>query len=191
MHGQLLGGEVDHEDRARHLAHHGDTAEVLLKLLELVQAHQALLGGQQLQLAFLVEAAQLVKTLNAVGDGAEVGQETTEPTMVDVRHTAAVSLRRDGVTGLLLRTDEQHAATLGGDVANHLVRLLGQHDRLLQIDHVDAATLAENEPAHLRIPASGLMTEVNSGLQQFSHADCSHNGSFKLGSSGRAPAGIC
>src|SRR5439155_16602060 len=45
---------------------------------------------------------------------------------------------------------------------------------LLEIDDVDAAALAEDEPLHLRVPAARLVAEVHSGFQKLSHADDCH-----------------
>ena len=45
------------------------------------------------------------------------------------------------------------------------MRLLEQRLRLGEIDDVDAAALGEDESLHLRIPATGLVAEVNAGLQ--------------------------
>ena len=76
-----------------------------------------------------------------------------------------------GVLRLLLRADEEHRAAALGDVARELVRLLEQLARLLEVDDVDAAALGEDEPLHLRVPAAGLVAEVDSGLQQLLHGD--------------------
>src|SRR5262249_18308179 len=51
-------------------------------------------------------------------------------------------------------------------------------ERLIEIDDVDAVALTENEPLHLRVPAPGLMTEMDSGLEQLPHGDDSHVNSF-------------
>jgi hypothetical protein len=56
-----------------------------------------------------------------------------------------------------------------------LVDLLDLLDRLLQIDDMDAVALAEDELAHLRVPAPGLMTEVNPGFQHGLHGYVDHS----------------
>ena len=43
--------------------------------------------------------------------------------------------------------------------------------RLLQVDDVDAAALAEDERLHLGVPAPGLVAEVDAGLQQLLHRE--------------------
>src|SRR4029077_13841840 len=48
---------------------------------------------------------------------------------------------------------------------------------LLQIDDVDAVALGEDVALHLRVPAPGLVTEVDAALQELLHADDrSHDG---------------
>ena len=59
-------------------------------------------------------------------------------------------------------------------LAHEPVRGVDAVERLLQIDDVDAVALAEDEPLHLRVPAPGLVTEVDTGLQQLLHGDDGH-----------------
>src|SRR4029079_7561155 len=80
----------------------------------------------------------------------------------------------DGVLALLLGADEQYRAAPLRHVADIVVGVLQQLDRLLEIDDVDAPALAEDEPAHLGVPSPRLMAEVHAGLEQLSHGDCGH-----------------
>src|SRR5262249_32833101 len=94
--------------------------------------------------------------------------------LVDVRHLHARGLRRDRVLRLLLRAHEEHRPSALGESPG--VRLcLGQTlERLLEIDDVDAAAVAEDEPLHLRIPAARLGPEVDTCLEQVSHRNSGH-----------------
>ncbi len=94
--------------------------------------------------------------------------------MVDVVLPAAAGLFGDDVLRLTLGADEQHLAALGRLTLEELERLVPPFLRLLQIDDVDAVALAEDERSHLRIPASGLMAEMNTGLEQFSQRYADH-----------------
>ena len=80
-----------------------------------------------------------------------------------------VALLGDRVLGLLLGADEEDRAAALGDVPRELVRLLEQLLRLREVDDVDPAALAEDVAAHLGIPATRLVAEVDTGLQQLSH----------------------
>ena len=54
-------------------------------------------------------------------------------------------------------------------------------ERLLEVDDVDAVALAVDEPLHLRVPAAGLVTEVDTGLEQLLHGDdCALTGAPSL-----------
>jgi hypothetical protein len=51
-------------------------------------------------------------------------------------------------------------------------------ERLLEVDDVDAITLAEDVLRHLRVPALGLVAEVDPGLEELLHGDLCHRGRF-------------
>ena len=111
---------------------------------------------------------------DALADGLEVGEHAAQPALVDVRHAALLGVGLDRVLGLLLRADEQDGAAVGDEVADERVGGLDPRQRLLQVDDVDAVALAEDEALHLRVPAPGLVPEVDTGLQQLLHGDDGH-----------------
>ena len=177
--GELLLPEIDDEDGVRLPAQVGDAAEIRLELLELGEQGDPLLRGQQLELALVLEPAQLVQVRDPVGDRPPVRQQAAEPAVRDVRHADARSLLRDGVLRLLLRADEEDRAAALREVAHEVVGLLEQLGGLGQIDDVDAAALREDEALHLRVPATGLVAEVDSGFQEVTHGyNCQGIGPF-------------
>ena len=100
----------------------------------------------------------------------------------------ALRLLLDRLLRLLLRPDEQHGAAVGDGVADEAVRGVDAVEGLVQVDDVDPVALAEDETPHLRVPAPGLVAEVDSGLQQLLHGHDGH-GRASLGSaSARASA---
>ena len=173
-HRELLLAEVDDERCVGLAPQIGDAAEVRLELLELGEHAEALLRRQQLELALLLLAPEVVEPVDAVRDRAPVRQQPAEPAMADVRHADALRLFLDRVLRLFLRADEQDRAVPLGEVAGEVVRLLEQRHRLLEVDDVDAAALGEDESLHLRVPAAGLVAEVHPGLQKLAHGDNSH-----------------
>ena len=132
-------------------------------------------GGSSSSWPSLSQAAQLVQALDPVGDRAPVRQQAAEPAVVDVRHADALRL--------LLRTASCACffVPTKSTVPPRSARLRAKSCAsssssrgLLEVDDVDAAALGEDEPLHLRVPAAGLVAEVDSGLQQLSHGDDSH-----------------
>ena len=67
---------------------------------------------------------------------------------------------------LRLGADEEHVLAAQHDVARELLRDFDLPKRLLQIDDVDAVALGENEAAHLRVPTTGLVPEVDAGREK-------------------------
>ena len=64
---------------------------------------------------------------------------------------------------------------LGGQVLHKLRRLFEHLQRLLQIDNVDTVALTEDVLLHPRVPALGLVPEVNARFEQLLHGDVSQS----------------
>src|SRR5690606_39772159 len=60
-----------------------------------------------------------------------------------------------------LGAEEQDHAALLGDAREEVHRVVEQRDGLLEIDDVDLAAGAEDVRAHLRVPVTGLVAEVD------------------------------
>ena len=86
-----------------------------------------------------------------------------------------------GLLGLLLGADEQDRAAVGDGLLDELVGPVDVGQRLLQVDDVDAVALGEDEALHLRVPAPGLVPEVDAALQQLLHGDDGHGRCSPLG----------
>ena len=104
----------------------------------------------------------------------EVGEHAAEPAEVDVRHPAPVGRVLDRFLRLLLGPDEEHDPAVGDGLPHEPIGAVDAIERLMQIDDVDTVALPEDETAHLRIPAPGLVTEMDSGLQELFHAHDGH-----------------
>ena len=77
----------------------------------------------------------------------------------------------DDVGGLALGADEQHAAATGHGVRHLLERLVQQRNRLRQVDDVDVVAGAVDIGRHFRVPAVGLVAEVNASIEKLAHAE--------------------
>ena len=173
-HRDVLLARVDHVERARQPLHVGDAVEVEHQPVELVLEALRLLLRHRLELSLLLQAAQLLQPLDALLDGAEVGQHAAHPAAVDEVHAAARGLGLDGLLRLLLGADEQHRPAARGDAAHEVPRVIQQPHRLLQVDDVDAVARGEDVGPHLRVPPAGLVPEVDARLQQLFQGYLSH-----------------
>ena len=63
---------------------------------------------------------------------------------------------------------------MGNGLLDELVGLVDVGQRLLQVDDVDAVAVGEDESLHLRVPATGLMSEVCAAVEQLLHGYDSH-----------------
>jgi hypothetical protein len=175
-HRDRLGLQIDDEHRVRDALHVLDAAQVGLQLHEVGLGGQPFARRQQRELALGGVALEVVQTLDPRRHRLVVRQQPTEPAVVDVRLARRGGDVTNAVTGLLLGADEQHRAAAMGDLGRKALRLLEQCLRLQQVNDVDAAALAEDEPAHLRVPTSRLVAEMDPGLQQLLDADFGHRG---------------
>src|SRR5690606_14226703 len=89
-----------------------------------------------------------------------------EPALVHVGHAHAGGLFGDGFLSLLLGADEQHGSTVSDGLLDELACLVDVRQGLLQVDDVDAVAVGEDEPRHLRIPATGLVSDVAAAVEQ-------------------------
>ena len=115
-----------------------------------------------------------LRRVQPLGDRVEVGEHATEPAVVDVGHADARRLLGDGLLGLLLRADEEDGAAVGDRLLDELVGVVDVRQRLLQVDDVDAVALGHDEALHLRVPATGLVPEVDAALEELAHGDDGH-----------------
>ena len=161
---------VDHEHQVGRRAHVLDAAERLVELLALAVEVQALLLGEALGFAG-EQFVELAQARDRIGDRLPVGQHAAEPARIDV--VLGRTLRRigDDVGRLALGADEEHAAALGDGVRNLLQRLVQQRHRLRQVDDVDVVAGAVDVGRHFRVPAVGLVAEVNASFQKLAHAE--------------------
>ena len=107
-------------------------------------------------------------------DGGKVGEHAAQPSCVDIESACALCLFLDGFLRLLFGADEQNVLALGCQLTNEAVCFFELLDALLQVDDVDTVSLGEDVLRHLGVPSSGLVTEVNAGLQELFHRNYCH-----------------
>jgi hypothetical protein len=87
----------------------------------------------------------------------------------------------DDPSELLLGADEEHTLTPEHDFANSLLRGHKTVERLAEVDDVDPVAFREDESLHLRVPTTGLVAEVYSGLEKLIETNVRHDVSFSRG----------
>ena len=165
-----LALDVDDEDGLRQSVHVLHATEVRAQLCEVGLGGHALADRKQSELTLALVALEVVQAADALADRAEVGQQAAEPTVVDVRHARGLRDVLHGVARLLLGPHEEDGPAPGGEVSREAPRVLQELLAAQQVDDVDPVALAEDEAAHLGVPAARLVAEMDAGLQQLSDA---------------------
>jgi len=117
---------------------------------------------------------ELGQALEAVANGAVIGEGAAEPAFVDVRHLAADGLAFDGFLGLALGADEDDEAAAAGDLGEEFVCSQEAAHGFAQIDDVNEIALAVDVRPHLGIPATGAVTEVHAGFNELLNLNDRH-----------------
>ncbi len=112
---------------------------------------------------------QQLQPLDGLLQRRPIRQRSAQPAVVHKERPAAFRLFGDRFLGLPLGAHKQYGSTLRGEFAHEAARFAEHLEGFLQVDNVDAVAFTENVLLHLRVPASRLVTEVNSGLQQLFH----------------------
>ena len=179
-HGDRLGLEVDDEQRVGHALHVLDAAEVRPQLLEVGLGGQALARRQQRELALGLVALEVVQALDAREIVWKFVSRPPSQRWLTYGMPGGLGDLLDAVARLLLGADEEHGAAAAGEAVGEALGRSQQRLGLQQVDDVDAAALAVDEAAHLRVPAARLVAEVHAGLQQLPDADFEPRGRLPL-----------
>ena len=165
--GDGLAADVEHDERARHLLHVRDAAQAELELVELApEAGRLLLEGRELTVVVAADGLDLAHAADAAADCLVVRQRAAQPADGHVELAAVGRGLGDDLLRLALGGDEKDLPAVEDRVAEEGGRGLESRERLGQVDDVDAVALVEDEGLHLRIPAPGLVAEMQAGVQQ-------------------------
>jgi hypothetical protein len=162
---------VDDEQAGRQAAHALDAAQVDVHLLDLAVGAQRLLLGEDVEAAFVAGLLELEEAVDRLLDRLPVGEGAAQPTVVDVEHLAPRRLFGDDVASGALGADEQHGAAVGHGLVQEPGGVHQPARRALQVDDVDPVLGAVDVRLHLRVPPTGLVTEVDAGLQEIAQRD--------------------
>ena len=157
---------IDDEDEFGKARHAADAAEAQLQRIDFALHHEPLFLGELLEFAGLAPILQLFERVDALPDGAPVGEHPAQPAMGHIRHPATGGLLLDDLLCLAFGAHEQHFAAFHDEVDDVLVEVAQVDDGLPQIQDVDAIAFGEDIRCHLRVPLLGLMAEVAARFEQ-------------------------
>src|SRR5579864_4022030 len=169
--GDLLVLGVDDEDRVGQAAHAADAVEVLGELALLLFVAGDLFLRQRVVAAVGLHGLEVAQALQTALDRREIRQEAAEPPLIHEVHAAALGLFGDRVLRLALRAHEEQRAAVGRD-GRHKVRGFPiELCRAPEVENVDPVPLTEDEGLHLRVPALGLVAEMDTRLEKVFDSD--------------------
>src|SRR5690606_9945888 len=167
--GDALVVDVDDEHGVRQTAHILDTTQAALELLEVTGAHQRFFLGQLVESTVLGLGFQLAQALDRRTDGLVVGQHAAQPAMIDVRRAATCCFFANDLASGALGADEQDLVLARSQLFNELQRVVEHRQGFFAVDDMDLVARAENVLVHFRVPVTGLVAEVHTGLQHVAH----------------------
>ncbi len=179
MHGDVLAGGINDDDSVREFLHATHSTQVALELDALAVQGGEFLFGHRFELGLLLDFFEVGETGDALADGFEVGEGATEPAVIHVELAAGFSCLADGFLGLALAADEEHALAFAGEFRQEIGSDIDLFDGLLDVEDVDLIAGIEDEGLHLRIPAFGLVTEVDTSFDEF--GECLHGHDAMMG----------
>ncbi len=163
----VFTARVDHHDRARHAVQVADALEVAADLAHLPAHRRLVLFLVVLDGAVRLETFELFQPLQPLANRVEVGQRAADPALRHGGHSAPRGLGFDHDAQLPLGPEEHDLRSRARQLPEEVTRPKNPADRLLQVDDVDLVPLAEDVRFHLRIPPAGLVSEVDSCVDQF------------------------
>ena len=91
--------------------------------------------------------------------------------MINKKHIAALSLFLDYYLGLSFGADKKDTAALACFLGYKIIGLSKQPHGFIKIDYIDTIAWTENIRFHLRIPAPGLVPEMEPCPKHLFHGD--------------------
>src|SRR3569833_1003881 len=169
MNGALLVTDIDDEHGIRQGIHVFDTTKTALQLVHLATQLGGFLLTALFQRAGGCQFGDLAQPLDGLADGLEIGEHAAQPALVHKRLTGTGGFALHRFAGRALCAYEQHFAAVGNDALDEVRSFCVQGLRLFQIDDVDFISFTKDVLSHLRVPETGLMSEMDARFQHLSH----------------------
>ena len=126
VNGEVLAQRVNDPHGTRGFLEITNTSQRLLKLGEFALFEQQLFLRKTLRGVLVVDFFEFFHATKALGHGLEVGQKTTQPTLVHVGLTHTGCLLAHRLLGLLLCSHKQDSAAVGDGLAHEVVGLVNE-----------------------------------------------------------------
>jgi len=165
-HGDGFTLDVHDEEGAGQVVHTGDTRQVVAQFFQLVPDLGGFLLEHGLEVVLFLHLVELEHAPHAAADGFAVGQGAAEPAGGHVELAGSLGGGLDDLLRLLLGSNEQQVAAFGSQLLHEGGGILDGLEALGQVNDMDAVALVENVTLHFRIPALGLVSEMQAGIEQ-------------------------
>ena len=114
---------------------------------------------------------ELLEALERALGGIEIRESATEPALGYVQLRACPGRFLDRCLRLFLGADEKDFASFGHRLGEKIAGRFELSERLAEIDNVNAVARIKNEFLHFWVPTFGLVSEMNTCVQQFFNAN--------------------
>ena len=158
--------DVDYIWNARHIF---DTTQEFFKTCTLFVKKCNFFLRKNFESSISFHLFDFFQTSDTFLDSIPVCKSTTQPTVVDVVLTSTSCFFSYCFSCLFFSTNEQDYCIVSCCFTNEFVSCISHFYSLLQVDNVDSVTFCEDVLSHLRIPATSLVTEVNTSLKKLFH----------------------
>ena len=173
---------INHEHHRGVLGHLEDAGEVFGHADHLALDRGFFLGGELGEFAILLLLLVFLKLRDGFLDGGEIGQGAAEPAIDTEGHASSGRGFAHDLAGLFLGADKEHVAAGSDLVFDKGVSFLEELVGLAQVNDGDALTMVEDVGLGARVPALGLVAEVDACIEQVLRCDVhGMDGSIYLG----------
>ena len=169
--GDLVVADVNDEESVRKSGHFLDATDGLVELFNVALEVEGFLLRQVGSRAVFELLLHVLETLDRAAHRLEVGERTAEPALVNPAAAATLGFGGDDFATAALGVDEEDLAALSGELAGELAGFFELGNRLFEVDDVNLVAGAKDVLTHLRVPETGLVTEMATSFKHFTHAD--------------------
>ena len=156
---------VNYEDCIREFLHLFDAAQVLLQFFHFFSQSDDFFFRKYVERAVFFHSLDLFQSVDTALDRLEVGQHAAQPSFVNIEHTAALCLSLDRILSLLFGSYEKDVSAVCSDICHCFISLVYFSYGFLQVDDINTISLGIDVLRHLRVPSSGLMSEMYACFQ--------------------------